>query len=64
MREPWKPERAVHIVAGTPPGGGLDRVARALAKAIAETHRVEVPIEVINVPGDGARRAWTNYVDN
>ncbi|MGE5164696.1 MAG: tripartite tricarboxylate transporter substrate-binding protein, partial [Sphingobacteriales bacterium] len=31
---------------------------------IAKTHRFEVPIEVINVPGDGARRAWTNYVDN
>ena len=29
----WKPERALQIIAGTPPGGGLDRVARALAKA-------------------------------
>ena len=42
MTEVWKPERAVQIVAGTPPGGGLDRVARALAKAIAEAHLVEV----------------------
>jgi putative tricarboxylic transport membrane protein len=54
----------VQIVAGTPPGGGLDRVARALAKAIAEANLVEVLLEVVNVPGDGARRAWTNYVDN
>ena len=52
MTEVWKPERAVQIVAGTPPGGGLDRVARALAKAIAEAHLVEVLVEVVNVPGD------------
>ena len=59
----WKPERALQIIAGTPPGGGLDRVARALAKASAATGLVEVPIAVINVPGDGARRAWTHYMD-
>jgi putative tricarboxylic transport membrane protein len=64
MSQSWKPERAVRIIAGTPPGGGLDRVARALAKAIAATDLIEVPIEVINVAGDGARRAWTHYVDN
>jgi len=60
----WKPERAVRIVAGTPPGGGLDRVARALAMAIAQAGVVDVPVEVVNVPGDGARRAWTHDVDN
>ena len=59
----WKPERALQIIAGTPPGGGLDRVARALAKAAAATGLIEAPIEVINVPGDGARRAWTHYID-
>lgn len=64
MEETWKPERAVQLVAGTPPGGGLDRVARALAKAITEAHLIDLPVEVVNVPGDGARRAWTNYVDN
>jgi putative tricarboxylic transport membrane protein len=64
MSPSWKPEQPVRIVAGTPPGGGLDRVARALAKAIAATGALEVPVEVINVPGDGARRAWTHYVDN
>jgi putative tricarboxylic transport membrane protein len=53
----------VQIVAGTPPGGGLDRVARALAKASAATGLIEVPIEVVNVPGDGARRAWTHHID-
>jgi putative tricarboxylic transport membrane protein len=64
MNQTWKPDRAVRIIAGTPPGGGLDRVARALAKAIAATGHIEVPVEVVNVPGDGARKAWTHYVDN
>jgi putative tricarboxylic transport membrane protein len=64
MTQTWQPERALQIVAGTPPGGGLDRVARALARTIQQSGLVEVPVEVINVPGDGARRAWTHYVDN
>ena len=55
----WRPQHAVEIVAGTPPGGGLDRVARALAKTIAEARLLEVPVEVVNIPGDGARRTWT-----
>jgi putative tricarboxylic transport membrane protein len=63
MTDVWKPERKVQIVAGTPPGGGLDRVARALEKAIAQAHLLDVPVEVVNVPGDGARRAWTGFVD-
>ncbi len=64
MTQAWQPERALQLVAGTPPGGGLDRVARALAGAIEQSNLVTVPVEVINVPGDGARRAWTQYVDN
>ena len=58
----WQPERPVEIVAGTPPGGGLDRVARALVRVITENGLLDVPVSVVNVPGDGARRAWT-YVD-
>ena len=64
MTQTWQPERALEIIAGTPPGGGLDRVARALARAIEHSGLVAVPVEVINIPGDGARRAWTHYVDN
>jgi putative tricarboxylic transport membrane protein len=64
MSQSWKPERAVRIIAGTPPGGGLDRVARALAKAIAATGLLNVPVEVENISGDGARRAWTHCIDN
>ena len=59
----WQPERPIQIVAGTPPGGGLDRVARALEKAIAATRRCDAPIEIVNVPGGGARKAWTDYID-
>jgi len=59
----WAPERAVQIAAGTPPGGGLDRVARALERAIAEAKLLPVPREVVNLPGDGARRVWTQFID-
>jgi putative tricarboxylic transport membrane protein len=64
VSEVWNPDRVVQIVAGTPPGGGLDRVARAVAKALAEGSLIDVPIEIVNVPGGGARRAWTHYIDN
>ena len=56
----WAPERAIEIAAGTPPGGGLDRVARALARVITAAKLVDVPVEVLNVPGDGARRVWSH----
>lgn len=59
----WQPQRAVEIVAGTPPGGGLDRVARALVKTIADARLLDVAADVVNVPGDGSRRAWTDYID-
>jgi putative tricarboxylic transport membrane protein len=54
----WRPQREVEIVAGTPPGGGLDRAARALLVAIESTRSLEVPARVNNVPGDGARKCW------
>ncbi len=62
--ETWQPERGLQIVAGTPPGGGLDRMARALAGAIAATQLCDATIEIVNVPGGGARKAWTHYVAN
>jgi len=54
----WRPQREVEIVAGTPPGGGLDRSARALLKAIESQRLLGVPVTVNNVAGDGGRRAW------
>jgi putative tricarboxylic transport membrane protein len=56
----WTPERTIEIAAGTPPGGGLDRVARAVARVIAAARLAEVPVAVLNVPGDGARRVWAH----
>ena len=61
-RNTWAPERAIEIAAGTPPGGGLDRVARALAEVIAEAGLLDIPVNVLNIPGDGARRVW-GHVD-
>lgn len=63
MSDAWRPDRAVELIAGTPPGGGLDRVGRALERAILDTKLLGVPVAVVNVPGDGARRAWTHYID-
>lgn len=54
----WRPQREIEIIAGTPPGGGLDRAARALLKAIESKCLLEVPARVNNVPGDGARKCW------
>lgn len=54
----WRPQREIEIVAGTPPGGGLDRSARALLKAIESKRLLDVPAKVVNVAGDGGRKAW------
>ena len=58
----WRPQREVEIVAGTPPGGGLDRSARALVKAIESERLLNVPAMVNNVAGEGGRKAWA-YLD-
>lgn len=58
----WRPQREVEIVAGTPPGGGLDRSARALLKAIESQRLLDVPVTVSNIGGDGGRKAWA-YLD-
>lgn len=54
----WRPERGIEIVAGTPPGGGLDRSARALAAALEQGRLLEVPVKVVNISGDSSRKAW------
>ncbi len=56
----WKPTQELEIVAGTPPGGGLDRSARALARAIEANKLIDVPVKVVNVGGDGGRKAWVH----
>ena len=54
MADMWQPQREIEILAGTAPGGGLDRTARTLAAAL------ETPNKVINIPGDGARKVWAS----
>ena len=54
----WHPEREIEIIAGTPPGGGLDRCARALVAAIGANGLVDVPVRITNLPGEGGRGAW------
>lgn len=61
-RRAWRPEREVEIVAGTPPGGGLDRSARALLKALVSTRLIDVSLKVANIAGDGGRNSWV-YLD-
>lgn len=58
----WRPQREVEIIAGTPPGGGLDRSARALVKALESRRLLDVPVKVTNIAGDGGRNAWA-YLD-
>jgi len=45
-------QHRVEILAGTPPGGGQDRAARALADAL------DVEAKIVNVPGRGGGNAW------
>ncbi len=54
----WKPKGEVEIIAGTPPGGGTDRSARALLKAIEANKLIDVPAKVVNIPGAGGQKAW------
>ncbi len=52
----WRPQREVELLAGTPPGGGQDRAARALAVALEEA--VDISVTVTNAPGLGGAKAW------
>ena len=56
----WKPERHIEIIAGTPPGGGVDRSARALLKAIEANRMIDGLAKVVNIGGDGGRKAWVH----
>ncbi len=47
------------IIAGTPGGGGQDRVARAVAAAAAELGH---PAHVVNIPGRGGGNGWDTLV--
>jgi len=57
----WHPEHDVELIAGTPPGGGQDRAARALAAAFDEV--LDVALEVTNAPGLGGANAWARLAE-
>lgn len=52
---------SIEILAGTPPGGGQDRAARALAAALVSSAGVEVAVS--NVVGRGGGVAWSSLRD-
>lgn len=58
----WSPEREVEVIAGTAAGGGLDRTARAFIAALEAEHLLDVPVRLVNMPGDGGRKPWP-YLD-
>jgi putative tricarboxylic transport membrane protein len=64
MESTWTPQRRIEFVAGTPPGGGQDRPARALAKILSEGGLLNVPIDVKNIAGKGGGLAWEYLLQN
>ena len=54
----WHPAREVELVAGTPPGGGQDRPARALIEVLTKHALVGQPVRLTNIPGRGGGNAW------
>ncbi len=54
----WQPTREIELVAGTPPGGGQDRPARALIAVLEARSLIGQPIRLSNMPGRGGGNAW------
>ena len=54
----WRPDKAIEVIVGTPPGGPLDATARLL-QTLLEKRSVGVPVAVINKPGGGHAIAMT-----
>jgi putative tricarboxylic transport membrane protein len=54
----WRPEREIELVAGTPPGGGQDRPARALIEVLTANRLLDVPVKLTNIPGRGGGNGW------
>ena len=59
---PWKPDKAVELIATNAAGGGSDRILRIMAKVLQEGRHVEVPMTVVNKPGGGGSVAYA-YVN-
>jgi putative tricarboxylic transport membrane protein len=54
----WRPAREIELVAGTPPGGGQDRPARALIEVLEQHRLLDQPIRLTNIGGRGGGNAW------
>ncbi|HEY0223495.1 MAG TPA: tripartite tricarboxylate transporter substrate-binding protein [Pseudolabrys sp.] len=54
----WRPTREIELVAGTPPGGGQDRPARALIEVLSAQRLLEQPVRLTNIAGRGGGNAW------
>jgi putative tricarboxylic transport membrane protein len=54
----WRPAQEIELVAGTPPGGGQDRPARALIEVLERHKLVDQPIRLTNIGGRGGGNAW------
>lgn len=55
----WRPEKNVEIITGASPGGGNDRLARAIQKILQEKQLVSTTSTVINKAGGGNALSWT-----
>lgn len=54
----WLPSQTAELIAASAPGGGLDRVARAIQRAAARSRAIEVSFLVVNRPGGNYSVAW------
>jgi putative tricarboxylic transport membrane protein len=54
----WRPPQEIELVAGTPPGGGQDRPARALIAVLEKHQLLGQPIRLTNIGGRGGGNAW------
>jgi len=54
----WRPTHDIELVAGTPPGGGQDRPARALIEVLEKHRLLDVPVKLTNIAGRGGGNAW------
>lgn len=58
MTDLWQPSGEIRLVAGTPPGGGQDRPARALLGILEQSGLIAAPLRLVNIPGKGGGNAW------
>jgi putative tricarboxylic transport membrane protein len=54
----WRPSREIELVAGTPPGGGQDRLARALIEVLSAHRLLDQTVKLTNIAGRGGGNAW------